>query len=155
MAGITREKFIDYIRAFNSRDVQRQHSYYHPEIDLRLPEVALHGSKEIIEHYDRLLANAEETVVPITLLSNEDNTKLFFEMHTYFHYTADNESGINDYALKKGDVVKLVVWAIYIVEGGKMRSITCNLFKSEILGQVDCNSAIRKSQAQADQGLIV
>lgn len=63
--NITKEEFLNYIRAFNAKDYDKQHAFYHENVELIIPDPAigtLKGSDGIKEHYKPIHSHAEETV---------------------------------------------------------------------------------------------
>lgn len=147
--------FLDYIRAFNSKDYTKQHSYYSDTIELVIPDPrigALKGKFGIATHYAHIHDNAEETVIPIIVLS--DRGRVFFQMETYFHYFNATDRAVHDYTVVPGDVVKICSCAVYdLNQDGKMTRITCHLFSEEKLGKVDVKERIRDSESRADADL--
>jgi hypothetical protein len=153
MPNLTLNQFLDYIRAFNSRDYEKQHSYYASDVQLIIPDPAigaLHGSEGIKEHYAPIHAAATETVIPITVLV--DRNKIFFEMEAYFQYFKATDRAVHGYKVEPGDVIKITSWALYdIDESGKMKRIVCNLFAQELIqGQGDVKGLIKDSESRAD-----
>ncbi|PYI33180.1 hypothetical protein BP00DRAFT_132266 [Aspergillus indologenus CBS 114.80] len=87
MASLSLRQFLEYIRAFNAKDYQKQHSFYHPDVRLVIPDPEVGtqvGSAGIMNHYAVLHATAEETVVPILVMIDQGH--IFFVMETYFRY---------------------------------------------------------------------
>lgn len=149
--NITKEEFLNYIRAFNKRDYDKQHSFYHEKVELTIPDPAigtLKGSNGIMEHYKPIHANADETVIPMVVMI--DGNRIFFVMEAYFLYKNATDRAVHDYKVTPGDVLKITSWAIYDMEDKKMKTITCNLFAEELLGKVDVNEHIRDSEKRAD-----
>ncbi|CAK7228033.1 hypothetical protein SEUCBS140593_006777 [Sporothrix eucalyptigena] len=60
-------------------------------------------------------------------------------------------TGLRD--VTPADVVKIHVWAHYVVENGKMRAIVCNMLKAYFLGKVDLSEQIAESRSRADAEL--
>ncbi|KAM5344660.1 hypothetical protein ACJ41O_013195 [Fusarium nematophilum] len=149
------QRFLGYIRAFNAADYPAQHAYYADGVELVLPDSAiptLKGSSAIMEHYKAIHASADETVVPIIVLS--DRGRLFLQMEAYFHYREEVEKAVHDYHVYAGDVVRIRCCAIYdLNDDGKMERITCYGFSQELLGQVDIKDKIRESESRADADL--
>ncbi|RAH46896.1 nuclear transport factor 2 family protein [Aspergillus brunneoviolaceus CBS 621.78] len=151
MASLSLRQFLEYIRAFNAKDYQKQHSFYHPDVRLVLPDPevgTLVGSEGIMNHYAVLHATAEETVVPILVMV--DQGRIFFVMETYFRYCQATDRAVHGYNAQAGDVIKVTVWALYDMDGGKMKHITCNGLHHEFLGTADVNLPINESWSRAD-----
>ncbi|KAF5012542.1 hypothetical protein FDECE_1409 [Fusarium decemcellulare] len=149
------QHFLGYMRAFNAADYPAQHAYYADDVELVLPDSAiptLKGSSAIVDHYKPIHASADETVVPIIVLS--DRGRLFLQMESYFHYKVEIKKAVHDYHVYPGDVVRIHCCAIYdLNDDGKMKRITCHLFSQELLGQVDIKEKIRESESRADADL--
>ncbi|KAI9732630.1 MAG: hypothetical protein M1834_003966 [Cirrosporium novae-zelandiae] len=136
MSTFTRDDFLAYIKAFNAQDYTTQHSFYHPDVTLFIPDVGtLAGSKSIQEHYRDIHASAEETIVPILLMIQ--GPKIFFQMTTYFTYKHDTNNAVHNLRVRRGDVVRVNIWALYDVVDGKLKTIVCNLLNVEVLGKVN------------------
>lgn len=154
MPELSCEEFLEYIRAFNSRDYEKQHSFYDPHVTLTIPDPkvgTLYGSQGIKDHYGPLHADADETVVPIVVVT--EGNKLFFIMDAYFKYKRKTDQAVHGHVVEAGDVLKVTVWAYYVLEKKKMTKIVCNLFNDEFLGKVDLKKYVMESQSRADPGL--
>lgn len=117
------------------------------------PAVApLKGPAAIAKHYSGVHGVAQETVVPMVVMNDKD--KVFFEMEVYFKYITDTDEGVHSQKVKKGDVFKVTVWALYdLDERGRMLTIRCNLWEEKMLGQVDVEPLIRESRSRAQEDL--
>ncbi|KAL1847378.1 hypothetical protein Daus18300_013963 [Diaporthe australafricana] len=148
-------QFLEYLRAFNARDYETQHSFYAPQVELVLPDAdigTLKGSSAIMEHYRPIHENADEKVIPLIVMS--DRGRIFLHMNAYFVYKNEVAKAVHDYHVHPGDVIKIDNCAIYDLDAqGKMKRITCRLFKQELLGQVDIKEKIRESESRADPDL--
>ncbi len=154
MSNLTRIEFLDYIRAFNEKDYDKQHAFYHESVELVIPDPkvgTLKGSSGIMQHYASVHALADETVIPMVVMAERD--KLFLLMEAYFKYKRDTDQAVHEHNVRQGDVLKVTVWALYGMEGKKMKHITCNLFKDELLGQVDIKACVRDSESRAEPDL--
>jgi len=157
MAKYSVEHFLDYVRAFNTRDWEKQHSYYTEDVTLELPPAdgnpVLRGSAGIKGHYSALLDNFKESIVPIELMIEEH--KIFFRMETNF--LAKNAAhGPAGFECEAGDVIRVDVWAFYVMEGGLMKSIVTNQLAGEFLGHSKTLAErIKESQARARKDLIL
>ncbi|KAH8742628.1 hypothetical protein F5883DRAFT_656523 [Diaporthe sp. PMI_573] len=119
--------FLEYIRAFNDTDYDKQHSFYSEDVKLVIPDPAigtLEGKAGIQKHHQSIYAAAKEKVIPLIV-------------HVY-----------------PGDVIKISNCAIYDLDSeGKMKTIHCYLFQQELLGKVDLKECIRDSESRADADL--
>lgn len=152
---LSRQDFLTYIQSFNTRNYAHQHSFYAENVTLILPDPAippLKGSAAITKHYSGVHAVADETVVPMVVMNDGD--KVFLLMEVYFRYTVDTDEGVHSQKVKKGDVFKVTVWALYdIDDAGKMETIRCNLWDEKLFGQVDVDRLISESKARAQPDL--
>ena len=146
------KEFLKYISAFNARDYQLQHSFYHDDVKMVIPDPeigTLFGSTGIMTHYRMVHADAQETVVPMFVMIDEK--RIFLSMEAYFYYTRATDKAVHGHTVKPGDVIRVRVWAIYDMQDGKMACITCcNALGDEFLGQVDVDELITDSWSRAD-----
>lgn len=155
MAAITPEDFLLYIKAFNAKDFETQHSFYHPDVELLLPaeekEPVLRGSAGISQHYSRIFSHYHERLVPIEVIANE--RRVFFVMEVIFHAIKPVSVGIGKLAWESGDLGRQTVWALYDIEGGKMKKIVCNQEKIEFFGKSKTfDQALLESQSRSAPG---
>ncbi|KAJ5113520.1 hypothetical protein N7456_002054 [Penicillium angulare] len=146
--------FLDYIKAFNARDYKLQHSFYHKDVTLTIPDPeigTLIGSDGIMNHYAKVHANAKETVVPMFVMMDEK--RIFFSMEAYFYYTKAIDNAVHSHKVNPGDVIRVKVWAVYEMRGGKMAQITCSALSDELLGQVNVDDLIKESWDRADDNV--
>ncbi|KAF7539065.1 hypothetical protein G7054_g2478 [Neopestalotiopsis clavispora] len=151
---ISREEFLKYVRAFNAHDFEVQHSYYHEDVTLDLPDPQtplLVGSEGIKSHYIPLFEVADEVLVPLVVAIDGHN--IFYIMECYFTYKKKLPHGVFGHAVDVGDIVKIQVWAHYVVADGKMKTIVCNLLKDTFLGKANLEEAIEESKSRADEEL--
>ncbi|KAJ9149788.1 hypothetical protein NKR23_g4075 [Pleurostoma richardsiae] len=152
---LTALQFLEYIRAFNKKDYPVQHAFYRDDVELMLPDPtvdSLKGKPAIIQHYNKIHEDAEEAVIPITILS--DRNKIFMQMEAYFKFKKEVQRSVMDYHVHPGDVLKLTCCAIYdLDEEGKMKRIEGHLFNHELLGDVDMKEGIKESESRADEDL--
>lgn len=152
---LSREDFLSYIQAFNTRNYEHQHSFYAPDVVMILPDPAippLEGSEAITKHYSGVHGVAKETLVPMVVMNDRD--RVFFLMEVYFQYLVDTDEGVHSQKVKKDDVFKVTVWALYdIDEAGKMATIRCNLWEERMYGQVDVAPLIEESRSRAQADL--
>lgn len=151
--NLSRQEFLEYILAFNLADYKKQHSFYTKDVTLTLPDPAIptiHGSEGILKHYAPLHDKAIEKIVPMVLMNEDD--KIFYMMESYFRFKKPTNM-LHGFDVKEGDVVKITCSAYYKLEGKKMKSILCGLYKQEHLGQVDLAPLIEESQSRAESDL--
>lgn len=155
MTLLSRHDFLSYIKAFNTRDYEHQHSFYAANVTLILPDPAvapLHGSAAITKHYSQVHSVAQETVIPMVVMNDGD--KVFFVMEVYFKYLVDTDQGVHSRSAQKDDVFKVTVWALYDIDAeGKMATIRCTLWEEKMLGQVDVEPLITESRSRAQEDL--
>ncbi|KAK4628295.1 uncharacterized protein CLAFUR5_04448 [Fulvia fulva] len=155
MPRLSRQDFLSYIRSFNTRSYEHQHTFYAPDITMTLPDPAvpiLRGPEAISKHYAQVHRVAEETVVSMVVVTEYDH--VFFEMEVYFKYVVDTDKDVHGTTVQEGDVFKVTVWALYVIdEAGKMRSIRCNLWEEKMLGQFEMGPLIEESRSRAQVDL--
>ena len=150
--NISLKHFLEYIKAFNAKDYNLQHSFYHENVTLAIPDPeigTLIGSNGIMNHYATVHASAKETVVPMFVIMDEK--RIFLNMEAYFCYTEATDKAVHSHKTKPGDVIRVKVWSIYEMIGGKMAEITCNAFSDEFLGQVNVDELIQESWSRVDE----
>lgn len=147
--------FLEYIRAFNDADYEKQHSFYSEDVKMVIPDPTigtLEGKAGIQEHYKPIHSAAKEKVIPLIVMS--DRGRIFLKMDAYFLYEKEVERAVHDYHVYLGDVIKISCCAIYDLDSdGKMKTIHCYLFKPELLGKIDLKQCIRDSESRADPDL--
>lgn len=146
----TLDDFLDYCRAFNVRDWDKQHSYYTKDVTLDLPPnenlPTLKGSEGIKAHYGPLFESFVEKIVPIELLMEGD--RIFFWMEANFQATKTSPSP-SGFTAEPGDIVRVVVWAYYKMEGDLMKTIVTNQLSGEFIGKkMTLDEAIKDSQTR-------
>ncbi|KAI1867466.1 hypothetical protein JX265_007268 [Neoarthrinium moseri] len=155
MATLTVEKFLDYIRAFNEPDYDKQHGFYCDDIELVIPDPqigTLKGKEGILNHYRPIHKAAVEKVIPISVKSEPG--KFFLSMESYFRYKVKTVA-VHDFQVEEGDVIKITCSADYDIDNeGRMTRITCQLAKAELLeGKPDLQLRIRDSESRAEPSL--
>lgn len=147
--------FLEYIRAFNDANYEKQHAFYSEDVKFVVPDPAigtLEGKAAIQNHYKPIHSAAKEKVIPLIVMS--DRGRIFMKMNTYFLYEKEVERAVHDYHVYPGDIIKISNCAIYDLDSdGKMKTIHCYLFKQELLGKVDLKQCIRDSESRADPDL--
>ncbi|KIX08668.1 uncharacterized protein Z518_03325 [Rhinocladiella mackenziei CBS 650.93] len=151
MTKYTTEHFLGYIKAFNAKDWDVQHSYYAKDVVLDLPRgdnlPTYRGSEGIKSHYGPLLDKFTETIVPIELMIEED--RIFFIMETSFQAKTET-IGPSGFTCTPGDIIRVTVWAFYKMEGGLMKTITTNQLHGEFIGKrMTLEETIKDSQSRA------
>jgi hypothetical protein len=147
----TTDDFLDYIRAFNLPDWEKQHAFYAQDVTLDLPPdeniPTLKGSGGIKGHYGPLFSNFIEKIVPIEVLI--EGERIFFWMETNFQATKPGPAP-SGFTVEPGDIVRIVVWAYYELEGGLMKTIVTNQLKREFIGKtMTLEEAIKDSQSRS------
>jgi hypothetical protein len=152
--SISLHHFLRYIQAFNAKDYNIQHQFYHPDVRLVIPDPAigtLYGSEGIMKHYSVVHDSAEETVIPMFVMM--DGARILFSMETYFLYHKSTDNGVHGHKVRAGDVIRVKVWALYDMKDGRMLQITCNGLSDEMLGQVNVEAMIEESWSRADENV--
>ena len=152
--GLTRQEFLEYIKAFNDRDYEKQYSYYHDDVTLDIPDPQtgiLYGKEGIKGHYLPLFNVAEEVLVPMVIMVDGD--KIFYLMESYFLYRQKVDKAVFGYRVQPGDIIKIESWAYYQLVDGKMKKIVCNVRKNQCLGKVDLKEYLRESESRAETDL--
>lgn len=157
MAIPTRNEFLQYVKAFNEKDFEVQHSFYHPNVELLLPaeenEPVLKGSGEIANHYERIFGHYQERLIPIEIMTSD--SRLFFLMETLFRATKPVTVGIGRRSWEPDDLGRLTVWALYEFEDGKMKKIMCNQEKFEFFGKTKTfDQGLQESHARSSPNLL-
>jgi hypothetical protein len=151
----TRDDFLEYVKAFNAKGFDKRYAFYHDDIMLDIPDPQtglLRGKAGIRDHYLPLFDVADEYIVPMVIMV--DNNQVFYIMESYSRYKQKlDKGGVLGFKVDTGDVIKIRVWAYYEIRDGKFQSIVCNLWKKWFLGQVDMEEAIRDSQNRAAEVL--
>lgn len=150
-SALTLKEFLQYIKAFNAKDYTAQHNFYHQEVTLAIPDPeigTLIGSKGVMNHYAKVHADANETIVPMIVMIDEK--RIFFSMEAYFYYLRATNNAVHSHKVEAGDVIRVKVWAVYDMKDGKMAKITCNALCDEFLGQVDVEEMVRESWSRVD-----
>lgn len=153
-ASISLKRFLKYIEAFNAKDYELQHSFYHENVTLAIPDPeigTLFGSSGIMNHYAKVHADAQETVVPMFVMM--EGARIFLSMEAYFLYIRTTNHAVHSHKVKPGDVIRVKVWAVYDMLDGKMARITCNALSDEFLGQVNVNELIQESWSRVDENV--
>ncbi|KAJ6002841.1 hypothetical protein N7451_005388 [Penicillium sp. IBT 35674x] len=148
------KKFLRYIKAFNAKDYKLQHSFYLKDVTLVIPDPeigTLIGSTEIMNHYAKVHADAQETVIPMFVIF--DDARIFLSMEAYFLYTRTTDQAVHSHKVKPGDVIRVKVWAVYDMLVGKMAKITCNALSDKFLGQANVNELIQESWSRVDDNI--
>ncbi|KAJ5714975.1 uncharacterized protein N7483_012156 [Penicillium malachiteum] len=101
--NISLKHFLEYLKAFNAKDYNLQHSFYHKNVTLAIPDPeigTLIGSNGIMNHYATVHASAKETVVPMFVIMDEK--RIFLNMEAYFCYTKATDKAVHSHKTKPG-----------------------------------------------------
>ncbi|KAL1897603.1 hypothetical protein Sste5346_003909 [Sporothrix stenoceras] len=116
-ATTSRKEFLEYVCAFNAHDFDKYYSFYYDDVTLDIPDPQtgmLYGKESIRRHYLPLFEEADEVIVPMVVAVEGYN--IFYIMELYFRYRVQNDKGVFVYSVTPGDIVKIRVWAHYVVE---------------------------------------
>ncbi len=126
-AGMTRERYDQYVGWFNQND-PRFLEFYHPDVVLELGAATLEGAKAIGDFYAEVKAHIHETVTVNHFVS--DATGVGVEIPTEFKVYKDwPEPNYFKRPLKAGEVLRVVSFGLYWMEDGKFRHIKAARYK--------------------------
>lgn len=126
-AGITRERYEQYVEWFNQND-PRFLEFYHPDVVLELGAATLEGANAIRDFYAEVKAHIKETVTVTHFVS--DATGVAAEIPTEFKVFKDwPEPNYFKRPLKAGEVFRVVSFGIYWVDNGLFRRIKAARYK--------------------------
>jgi len=117
---MTREDYDDYLAKFNVNDSSFI-EYYHPDVTLELSGSEIRGAQGIKDFYADVKKYIKETVEVTTYIY--DGKQLAVEIPTTFEVIADWDKSFWGMDLKKGQVMRVISWGIYDIEGGKFKRI--------------------------------
>jgi hypothetical protein len=118
--GFTRDEFMEYVGLFNANDpgfVQ----FYHDDVVLELGTQQIRTPQGIRDFYQEVKAHIHERVEVTHFVS--DPTGIAAELPSEFKVYRDWENGFFRRPLKAGEVLRIVSFALYWVDGGKFRRI--------------------------------
>jgi len=117
----------DYVAAFNRRDYERQHTYYHPDVTFTLPNGReFVGSHGIAAHYERLHACVRELLqIDFCVIGDEH---IAIEIYTEFRAFADYPD-FTFGALRAGDVYRCTNFGHYDLVDGRLHRIRVGTYR--------------------------
>lgn len=118
--GFTRDEFMEYVALFNANDPGFTR-YYHDDVVLELGTQQIRTPAGIRDFYKEVKAHIHERVEVTHFVS--DATGIAAELPSEFKVYRDWENGFFRRPLKKGEVLRIVSFALYWVDGGKFRRI--------------------------------
>jgi hypothetical protein len=118
--GFTRDEFMEYVALFNANDPGFTR-YYHDDVVLELGTQQIKTPAGIRDFYKEVKAHIHERVEVTHFVS--DPTGIAAELPSEFKVYRDWENGFFRRPLKKGEVLRIVSFALYWVDGGKFRHI--------------------------------
>lgn len=120
-AGMTRERYLQYVAWFNAND-PRFLEFYHPDVVLELGNATLEGARAIGDFYAEVKAHIRETVEVTHFIA--DATGVAAEIPTEFKVVVDwPEPNYFRRPLKAGEVLRVVSFGLYWMEDGLFRRI--------------------------------
>jgi hypothetical protein len=126
-AGMTRERYEQYVGWFNQND-PRFLEFYHPDVVLELGAATLQGASAIRDFYAEVKAHIHETVTVNHFVS--DATGVGVEIPTEFKVYKDwPEPNYFKRPLKTGEVLRVVSFGLYWVDNGLFRHIKAARYK--------------------------
>jgi hypothetical protein len=126
-AGLSRERYLQYVGWFNAND-PRFLDFYHPDVELELGNATLKGATAIRDFYAEVKAHIRETVSVTHYIA--DATGIAAELPTEFRVFKDwPEPNYFRRALKAGEVLRVTSFGLYWVEAGKFRHIKAARYK--------------------------
>jgi hypothetical protein len=126
-AGMTRERYEQYVGWFNQND-PRFLEFYHPDVVLELGNTTLQGANAIRDFYAEVKAHIHETVTVTHFVS--DATGVGVEIPTEFKVYKDwPEPNYFKRPLKTGEVFRVVSFGLYWVDNGLFRHIKAARYK--------------------------
>ena len=126
-AGMTRERYEQYVGWFNQND-PRFLEFYHPDVVLELGNTTLEGANAIRDFYAEVKAHINETVTVTHFVS--DATGVGVEIPTEFKVYKDwPEPNYLKRPLKTGEVFRVVSFGLYWVDNGLFRRIKAARYK--------------------------
>jgi hypothetical protein len=126
-AGMTRERYLQYVDWFNAND-PRFLEFYHPDVELELGNAVLQGADAIRDFYNEVKAHIHEKVEVNHFIS--DATGIAAELPTEFRVYNDwLEPNYFRRPLKAGEVFRVITFGLYWVEDGLFRQIKAARYK--------------------------
>jgi hypothetical protein len=124
--GMSRERYMDYVRKFNANDPSFI-EFYHDDVILELRDQELHGAKAIRDFYAEVKAHIHETVEVSHYIA--DATGIAAELPSEFKVYKDWDSPYFKRYLKAGEVFRTVSFGLYWVKDGRFTHIKAARYK--------------------------
>lgn len=126
-AGMSRERYMQYVDWFNAND-PRFIEYYHPDVVLELGAATITGDTAIRDFYAQVKAHINEKVEVSHYIA--DATGIAAELPTEFRVYKDwPEPNYFRRPLKAGEVFRTISFGLYWVQDGKFRHIKAARYK--------------------------
>ena len=124
--GLTRDEFMKYITLFNSNDPGFI-KYYHDNVVLELSGTEIKTPQGIRDFYANVKAHIHEKVEVSHFVS--DATGIAAVLPSEFKVYKDWKNSFFKRDLKAGEVLRIISFVMYWVEGGKFREIKSSRYK--------------------------
>jgi hypothetical protein len=124
--GMSRERYMDYVRKFNANDPSFI-EFYHGDVILELRDQELHGARAIRDFYAEVKAHIHETVQVSHYIA--DATGIAAELPSEFKVYKDWDSPYFKRHLKAGEVLRTVSFGLYWVKDGRFTHIKAARYK--------------------------
>ncbi len=131
--GMDKNRYQEYIAAFNARDYDRVCSFFTPDVVIYTEGHAIRGQQGIRDFYQFFHAYVDEKIQVTKLVSDENH--LFAEgvMHLTGLKTLDqatlNQKGFPNFVeVPKGLKVTVNLWLHYDVKNGLFNEIRCTSY---------------------------
>ena len=118
---MNKQEFIDYTRAFSACDYEGYSHYYAEDVVLELGSVGLiHGRQGIVDFYKAMNRTVRERLTIHQVIADEDG--LAADLSMEFEAIEDAPDFVVG-AMKKGEVIRGGVIALYTLKDGKVTRI--------------------------------
>lgn len=116
-----KEKFDDYIRRFNERDLTAFEDYLHPQMHMQNGTHVFDGVEGMKHHYrDLIWPDFSEFLAPTHYMA--DGNQIAIKMYTLFTAFADKKDSLFG-SVKKGETFEFNGLIMYQVEDGLFKDI--------------------------------
>ena len=119
-AGMSRERFQEYITLFNNND-PRFIEFYHDDVTLELGATAIRTPQGIADFYSNVKQYIRESLQVTQYIS--DANGIAVELPTEFACIRDWPDSFWGRPIRKGEVLRIISFVLYRVEEGKFRHI--------------------------------
>ena len=124
--GMSRERYMDYVRKFNANDPSFI-EFYHDDVILELRDQEIHGARAIRDFYAVVKAHIHETVQVTHYIA--DATGIAVELPSEFKVYKDWDSPYFKRYLKAGEVFRTISFGLYWVKDGRFTHIKAARYK--------------------------